>query len=75
MKTASQSGAKWQSRAANAAPEYLSGSKETTKDQAALAIASKARYQAELTASFARGSYEKGLAKSGKAGWLVGVEQ
>lgn len=72
-KTAQQVAEKYASRAANAAPEYLSGAESTTKDQSTAAIAAKTRWQAELTAAFGRGSYEKGLGKSGKAGWLAGI--
>ena len=60
-------------RAGAASGDYVKGAQETGKDQAARAIASKANYQQALTASFARGSFEKGLQKSGKSGWLDGV--
>jgi len=73
MKTAQQSVQKYVERAGAAVGDYVSGAANTTKDQAQRAIAAKAIYQAELTASFARDSYAKGLAKSGKAGWNAGV--
>ena len=73
MKTASQVAQKYAERAANAAGDYVAGAQSTTKDQAAAAIAAKTIYQQALTASFGRGSYEKGLGKSGKSGWLRGV--
>jgi len=75
MKTASQSGAKWQGRASGASQDYIDGARETTKDQAALAIASKGNWQAGLQAAFAAGSFEKGLGRSGKSGWLNGVNE
>ncbi len=73
MKTASQVAQKYADRATNAAGDYVAGAQATTKDQAAAAIASKEIYKQALNASFGRGSYEKGLGKSGKAGWLRGV--
>jgi len=75
MKTASQSGTKWQEKASGASQYYLTGSQGTTKDQAALAIASKGNWQAGLQAAFSLGSFEKGLGRSGKQGWLNGVTQ
>lgn len=75
MKTAQQSGAKWQGNSANGAQNYIKGASETTKDQAALAIAAKQNWKAGLDAAAAAGSYEKGLGRSGKQGWLEGVHQ
>lgn len=73
MKSAQQVAEKFVTRAGAASGDYLTGSEQTSKDQSAAAIAAKAVYQQALTASFSRGSYEKGLAKSGKSGWLTGV--
>jgi len=73
MKSAQQVAEKFVTRAGAASGDYVSGAEQTSKDQSAAAIASKAVYQQALTASFSRGSYEKGLAKSGKSGWLAGV--
>lgn len=64
---------KFVTRAGAASGDYVSGSEQTTKDQSAAAIAAKEIYKQALTASFTRGSYEKGLQKAGKAGWLRGV--
>jgi hypothetical protein len=75
MKTSSQAGPRWSTRAASAAPDYLAGSQQTTKDQSAAAIAAKGNYAAAITASIARGAFEKGLQRSGKAGWLAGIQQ
>ena len=75
MKSASESVVKWQRRAGEAAPDYLTGAEGTDKDQSARAIAAKEIYKSALTASFGRDSYSKGLVKSGKAGWLDGVRQ
>ena len=73
MKTASQVAQKFVDRASAAAGDYVAGAEQTTKDQSAAAIASKEIYKQALTASFQRDSYSKGLAKSGKTGWLNGV--
>ncbi len=75
MKTATTAVTKWQSRAAGASADYAEGARTTDKDQAQRAIAAKAIYQQGLTESFGRDAYAKGLARSGKQGWLQGVEQ
>ncbi|MEK7578905.1 MAG: hypothetical protein AAB456_04345 [Patescibacteria group bacterium] len=74
-KNASSAVLKWQQRAAGASTDYADGARATDKDQAQRAIASKTIYQQALTESFGRDAYAKGLQKSGKAGWLAGVEQ
>lgn len=73
MKSAQSAAQKFVERASGASGDYVKGAQETSKDQAALAIAAKAIYQQALTASFGRGAFEKGLQKSGKGGWLAGV--
>lgn len=74
MKSAAQSAEKFVRNAANASTDYGEGAAQTTKDQSASAIAAKSNYVAGVQASIARGSYEKGLSASGKAGWLRGVQ-
>lgn len=73
MRTAQQSAEKFVSRASGASADYVKGAQETSKDQSARAIAAKEIYKGALTASFGRDAYAKGLAKSGKAGWIDGV--
>lgn len=75
MKTASSSSTKWAQRAANAGQAYLTGAQDTTKDQATAAIAAKANWKAGIDAAVANDSFAKGLGRSGKAGWLAGVQQ
>lgn len=75
MKSANEAVIKWQGRASAASADYADGARTTDKDQAQRAIAAKAIYQQALTESFARDAYAKGLSKSGKQGWLAGVEQ
>lgn len=74
-KSAQSVAQKFVERAGAASGDYVQGAQETTKDQAARAIAAKAIYQQSLTASFARGAYEKGLSKAGKSGWLRGITE
>ncbi len=74
-KSASTAVVKWQNRASAASNDYLEGARTTDKDQSSRAIAAKQVYQQALTESFGRDAYAKGLSKSGKAGWLAGVEQ
>lgn len=72
-KSASQSAEKYASRSSAAAGDFVSGAQSTTKDQAAAAIAAAAIYGQATQASIADGRYQKGLQKSGKAGWLKGI--
>lgn len=75
MRTASQSAERWATGAGSAAGRYIEGASETTKDQAAAAIAAKPLYQAGVQEAIAQGRYERGLQKSGKQGWLQGVQE
>lgn len=74
MKTAQSVAQKFVDRASAASQDYVQGAASTTKDQAAAAAAAKEIYKQALTASFGRDSYAKGLQKSGKQGWLKGVQ-
>lgn len=73
MKTASQSAEKFVQNAGAASGYYTQGAQQTTKDQAASAIAAKAAWAAGLAKAQSRGAYEKGLQASGKQKWLEGV--
>lgn len=75
MKTASQSGAKWQQNAGAGSQSYLNGVNSTTKSQSGNAIAAAPNYAAGVQAAISAGSYAKGLAASGDAGWKQGVQQ
>ena len=75
MKSANEAVSKWQNRAGAASGDYAEGARTTDKDQATRAIAAKAVYQQALNESFGRDAYAKGLARSGKQGWLQGIEQ
>lgn len=73
MKTAAQSAEKFVRNAGNATSDYENGARQTSKDQAANAIAAKDSYAKGVQQAISRGSYEKGLQESGKSGWLEGV--
>lgn len=73
MKTASASAEKYASRAAAASGDYVSGAQQTTKDQAAAAIAASAIYAQATQQAITDGRYQRGLQKSGKSGWLKGI--
>jgi len=73
-KSASASAQKFVERASAASGDYVQGAEQTTKDQSAAAIGAKEIYKQALTASFTKDSYAKGLQKSGKAGWIKGVQ-
>lgn len=75
MKSAQQSAEKYVNRAGAASGDYVSGAQQTTKDQAAAAIAAAPNYAAGVQAAIGRGAYAKGLQQSGKAGWLKGVTE
>ena len=75
MKTASQAGPTWGSRAAASGGAYLTGVQNTTKDQSTAAIAAKAIYASQVQAAIQKDSYAKGLQRSGKQGYLNGVQQ
>lgn len=75
MKSAQQSAQKYVDRAGAATADYAAGARETTKDQAANAIAGAKNYEAGIQASIAAKRYEKGLSASGKAGWLKGITE
>lgn len=75
MKSAAQSAQKFVDRAGAASGDYVSGAQQTSKDQAAAAIAGKANWAAGVQAAITGGRYEKGLQASGKAGWLKGITE
>lgn len=73
MKTAQQAAEKFASRASAASGDYGKGARETTKDQASLAIAAADIHKAATMEALNAGRYAKGLQKSGKQGWLNGI--
>lgn len=75
MRSAQQSAQKYVQRASSASGDYVSGAAETTKDQAAAAIAAEPVYKQAVLDAANRGAFSAGLRKSGKAGWLQGVQK
>lgn len=73
MKSAQSVGQKFVERAGAASGDYVKGARETSKDQAALAIAAVPRMKLALNKAIDSGRVAKGLQKSGKGGWLSGV--
>lgn len=74
MKSAQSVAQKFVERASAASQDYVEGASATSKDQAAAAIAAAPLYAAAVQAAITRGSFAKGLQRSGKAGWLAGVQ-
>jgi len=73
MRSASESSQKFVERASAASSDYGSGVQNTSKDQAAAAIAAKGNYAAGVQAAITGDRYAKGLSKSGNSGWKEGV--
>jgi len=73
MKTAQSVAQKFVERAGAATSEYLSRSRETTKDQSALAIVAIPRMKSAWNRAVDSGLVQKGLQESGKGGWLAGI--
>lgn len=74
-KTAQSVSEKYATRAAGASGDYVKGAQETSKDQAAAAIAAAEIHKQATMAALNEGRYAKGLQKSGKGGWLKGVTE
>lgn len=74
MKSASSVAGKWGSRASGASNDYIEGAKTTSKDQAELAIKSIPNMKSAINKAIDSGRVERGLKKSGKAGWQRAVE-
>lgn len=60
-------------RASAASGDYVAGAEQTTKDQAAAAVAAAPIWAQSIQQAITRGAYAKGLTKAGKSGWLQGV--
>jgi hypothetical protein len=73
MKSAQASSQKFVERASQASGDYVTGVQSTSKDQAALAIASAERHKQATIAALNDGRYAKGLTRSGTSGWKEGV--
>lgn len=72
--TADAVATKWKNRTAGASQDYVDGVRNTDKDPTALAIAAGPRYLQRVQEAFNSGRWANGLRKSGKSGWVAGVE-
>ena len=71
--TAQEVAAKWATRTAASADDYVAGAQRTDKDPTALAIAALPRARAEYIAAIDSGKVAARLRAVGKQGWLDGV--
>lgn len=69
VKTASQSGGRWQRRASSASGEYREGVERTGKSWQALATAGKQNYIAGVQEAQGRDAFAKGIAAAGDQKW------
>lgn len=65
---------KWKTNTTNAATAYVAGAQNTQKDPTALAIAAIPYMRARILDAIDTGRVANGLRRSGKSGWLAGVE-
>jgi hypothetical protein len=65
--------AKWQANTAAAAQTWATNSEQTAVDPTALAIQAIPYMQAQFNAAVNSGRVANGLRKSGKSGWLKGI--
>lgn len=69
MKTAQQAGSNWQSAGTRAQPNYVAGVQNTTKDQAALAVAQQQTLLNNFTQAVQSGRWAQGVTRRGTAYW------
>ncbi len=65
---------KYKRNVAAAGPAYIKGAQTTKKDPVANAIRSKDAMRQKTIEAIDSGSWEAGLQRSGKAGWLKGIQ-
>lgn len=71
--TAQAAAEKWATNAGAAGAAYVSGAQNTSKDPTALAAAAAPKWFQGVQASYQNGTFQSGLARSGKNGWLAGI--
>jgi hypothetical protein len=64
---------RWATNGSAASQRWLDGANATTVDPTALAIAAGPKYLQNVQTAYQQGRYQRGLQRSGKAGWLAGV--
>lgn len=70
---ASTVAASWAQNGAASSSKWLANANATTVDPTALAIAAGPKYLQNVQAAYQQGRYQRGLQRSGKAGWLAGI--
>lgn len=73
-KTAAEVAGKMVARAGQASGDYVEGAKKTSKDQASAAIAAIPNMKLGINEAIDKGRVARGLNRSGKSGWLSGIE-
>lgn len=74
MKNAQQAASNWSSAGARATPNYVAGVQNTTKDQAALAVAQQATLLANFTQAVQSGRWAAGVQRRGTGYWKSQTE-
>lgn len=75
MKTAQQAATNWQNSAGRASTDYVAGVQNTTKDQAALAVAAGARYIQGVQDAYSSGRWAAGIQRGGTTYWKSQTEK
>lgn len=75
MKTAQQAATNWTNSASRASTDYVAGVQNTTKDQAALAVAAGSRYIQGVQDAYASGRWQAGIQRGGTAYWKSQTEK
>lgn len=64
---------RWVQGGTGATQKWLDGANSTTVDPTALAIAAGPKYLQNVNTAYQQGRYQRGLQRSGKTGWLAGI--
>lgn len=75
MKTAQQAAQNWQNAAGRATTDYVAGVQNTSKDQAALAVAQQAALLNNFTQAVNSGRWAAGVQRRGTAYWKSQTEK
>lgn len=64
---------RWATNGAASSGKWQENANATTVDPTALAIAAGPKYLQNVQTAYQQGRYQRGLQRSGKAGWLAGI--
>lgn len=70
---ASTVASRWAAGGSASQQKWLANANATTVDPTALAIAAGPKYLQNVQTAYQQGRYQRGLQRSGKAGWLAGI--